>query len=181
MKLTADEMAINLRIGWDMTTPLQRYRGLNWYPEANDFAWVIGKGDVRKAAGWIAAMSPQKAWDNNRLLAVNISMGIFGGQVANAVAKARAIYEGADPADVLPMHKKTGHFFMNILDPNNPDYVTVDRHAIRAATLDWDNGAPVVTDKQYRETVLAYQMVASDVGVSPSAFQATIWGWARAR
>ena len=179
--ISVDEMHDNLIRCWQFVTPLQLHRGMAWYPQAHDFAHVIGRGDVRKGAGILAALSPQKQWDVNRRIAVDASMGIFGGQVANAVNKARAIYDGADPATVLPMSKKTGHFYMNIFNPLDPNWVTIDRHAMRAATLDWDNGDPRITDKQYGDYVLAYRKGAADVGVIPSVFQAAIWGYARER
>ena len=179
MKLSVEEMQENLQNGWWNTNPIQRFRGSVWYPFAHDFAYVIGHGDVRKGAGLIAALSPQKSWDVNRRLAVDASQGLFWGQVGNALDKARAIYDGADPATVLPMSKKTGHFYMNILDPMDPNWVTIDRHAIRAARCDWDDGDPRITDKDYANYVLAYQKAAANEGVVPSVFQAGIWGYAR--
>jgi hypothetical protein len=174
-------MEKNLLDGFYMTTPIQRYKGLNWYPQAHDFADVIGNGNVMMGAGMLACLSANKAWDINRRLAVDACNGIFAGHVGNALDKARAIYAGADPRTVLPMARKTGHFFMNIWNPFDPDYVTIDRHAIRAATLDWDNGSPTVTLKQYGDFVLAYQKAAANVGLVPSAFQAILWIWSRAR
>lgn len=176
-----DEMEYNLMEGFKQVTPRQRIVGCNWYPIAHDWAYVIGHGNIVMGAGLLAATSPNKGWNDNRRIAVNAGLGIFGGQVTNALDKARAIYAGADPETVLPMHKKTGHFYRNILDPSDPDWVTIDRHAIRAATLDWDNGEPRVTDKGYRDIVSAFKAAAWRCGVHPCAFQAMLWGWARER
>jgi hypothetical protein len=181
MRLSVDEMQANLEDGWSFTTPLQRYRGGIWYPMAHDFAWIIGHGDVRMGAGLLAAMSPQKQWDVNRRIAVDASQGVFGGQVTDAVNKARRIALGEDPANVLPMGKKTGHFFMNILEPTNSDYVTIDRHMIRVLTLDWDNGQPRITNAQYGDCVLATQKAAANVGVAAPVLQATLWLYALER
>lgn len=181
MRLTVDEMVGNLLDGWNMTTPLQHYRGIAWYPIAHDFAHVIGRGNVMIGAGLLAALSPNKGWNENRNLAVDASNGNFHGHFGNALGKARAIYDGENPMDVLPMSRKTGHFYMNILNPFDTDYVTIDRHAIRAASLDWDNGAPTVTPKQYGDYALAYKKAAADVGIVPSAFQAILWIWSRER
>jgi hypothetical protein len=181
MKLSVDEMHENLMWCWWETTPLQRYRGSLWYPFAHDLAEVIAGGNVPMGAGLLAALSPQKSWDINRTIAIDAAQGYFHGQVDNAIGKARAIYDGAEPTEILPMHKKTGHFYMNILAPNDPAWVTIDRHAIRAASLDWDNGSPAVTDKQYVDFVVAYQRAAKESGVVPSAFQAGIWLYARER
>lgn len=173
------EMQDNLLRGYEMTSEAQRMRGRVWYAMAHDLAHVIGHGNVRLGAGLLAATSPNKGWNDNRRIAINVTHGIYGGQVQNALDKARKIMEGCDPTEVLPMHKKTGHFFMNILDPFDSMYVTVDRHAIRAATWDWDTGEPRVTEKQYRDLVLAFQGAAYTVGKIPCVFQAELWTWAR--
>lgn len=171
----------NLRDAWLDTTALQRLRGKDWYPEAHDFAWLIGRGNVRVGAGLLAACSPNKAWNDNRRIAVDASMGIYAGHFQNALDKARRIMEGEDPKDVLPMGKKTGHFFMNILDPNDPGWVTLDRHAIRVATSDWSNGSPRLTNNQYEPFAVAFGNVAHEFGVLLSAFQAGLWIYARER
>lgn len=181
MELTIDDMEKNLLASWDMTTPLQRYRGMEWYPFAHDFAYVIGNGNVSVAAAVIAALSPQKAWVTNMGLATDAMNGDIHGHVGDALAKVRRILAGEDPTTVLPMNKKTGHFYMNILDPTNADYVTLDRHAIRVATLDWDNGAPTIRDSLYPKMVCAFQNTASKVGVAPSVFQAGLWLYAKER
>jgi hypothetical protein len=171
----------NIRTAWESLTPRQEYRGYWWYPEAHDFAWFVGKGDVVKGAGIIAALSPQKNWDINRRLAIDASQGDFHGQVNNALDKARRIWDGEAPEDVLPMHKKTGHFYANIARPTDRGYVTIDRHAYRVATCDWDNGQPNITDKVYRLIVLAYQLEADALGTIPNVLQAGTWGYARER
>lgn len=181
MRLSVDAMESNLLAGWEMTTPLQQYKGLAWYPQAHDFAHVIGHGNVRLGAGELAALSANKSWNDNRRLAVDACNGVFGGHVGDALRKARAIYDGANPMDVLPMHRKTGHFYMNIFNPLNPDYVTIDRHMIRVAKLEWDNGSPTVTMQEYGDVVLATQKAAANVGIMASAFQAILWEWSRTR
>jgi hypothetical protein len=175
------EIKQNLRDAWSETTAKQRLRGENWYPAAHDFAHVIGRGNVRLGAGLLAATSPNKGWNDNRRIAVNASFGIFGGQVTNSLDKARRIMNGEDPKDVLPMGKKTGHFFMNILDPFDPGWVTLDRHAIRVATSEWDNGSPLLTPAQYAPFAAAFGEVAQEFDVLPSAFQAGLWIYARER
>lgn len=179
MQYDVDELAVNLVNAWDMTSDVQRLRGSLWYPAAHDFAYVIGHGNVRMGAGLLAALSANKRWNENRRLAVNASMGVFSGHVGDALRKARRIYDGEDPELVLPMGKKTGHFFRNILDPEDSSWVTVDRHAIRVATCDWDNGSPHMPVSQYGTFVLANQKAAANAGVPAPAFQAGCWVWAR--
>lgn len=180
MRLSIEEMESNLQRGWRLITPEQMYRGMAWYPAANDFAYIVGHGDLSKGAGIIAALSPNKAWDTNRSLAIDAGNGLFHGHFGNALAKAQAIYDGADPETVLPMNRKTGHFYRNILNPLDPDWVTIDRHAIRALKWCWDDGEPKITLKEYEDCVLAFQKTAANNGIVPSAFQAGLWEWARA-
>lgn len=175
------EVEQNLRDAWRNTTSLQRYKGAAWYPQAHNFAYVISDGDILKGAGVLAATSPNKAWNDNRRIAVDVFHGIYGGQVTNALDKARKIMAGFHPVEVLPMHKKTGNFFQNILDPNDDGFVTIDRHAIRVATSEWDNGEPRITEKQYGQFALAFKNVAQSVGVLVTVFQAALWIYARER
>lgn len=179
--ISVEEMEENLISGFNQTTARDRAIGMAWYPIAHDFAHVIGRGNVMLGAGLLAAMSPNKSWNENRRLAVHASMGEFFGHFSDSLNKARRIYAGEDPATVLPMHKKTGHFYANIANPDDMDFVTIDRHAIRAATLDWDNGSPRATDKQYGSYVQAYSGAAWRVGMRGCDFQAVLWGWARNR
>jgi hypothetical protein len=175
------DIEMNLLNGWHMTNDVQRQRGRDWYPMAHDFASVIGHGNVVIGAGLLAATSPNKGWNDNRRIAVLASQGVFAGQVTNALDKARRIMDGEDPDTVLPRGKKTWHFYHNILDPSAPEYVTVDRHAIRAATWEWDNGEPRVTPKNYSLIATGYANVARDVGINASDLQAGLWIWARER
>lgn len=113
----------------DKTTASQRERGRLWYPVAHDFARYIAGGDVTMGAGVIAALSQQKEWELNKRMADAFINGDPMGHFPDALRKAAAIMAGADPGDVLPMALKTGNFYRNILDPSDPDPVTVDRHA----------------------------------------------------
>ncbi|ASY36971.1 hypothetical protein CAC01_30485 (plasmid) [Streptomyces sp. CLI2509] len=45
------------------------------------------------------------------------------------MTKADCIMSGTHPSEVLPMHLKTGAFFLCIADPDHPDSVVIDRHA----------------------------------------------------
>jgi hypothetical protein len=175
------EVEQNLRDSWRETTSTQRLRGVMWYPAAHDFAEVISNGDVVRGSGVTAAASPNKGWNDNRRIAVDAFTGIFGGQVGDSVRKMQRIMNGERPENVLPMGKKTGHFYMNILDPNDPAWVTIDRHAIRVATSDWTNGQPRITEAQYPVFVRSFVNVATSVGVMPCAFQAALWIYARER
>lgn len=172
----------NILTAWAEASQPQVARGRGWYQAAHDLAWIIANGDVVTGAGVIAALSPQKSWDVNRRLAINACMhGDITGQVGDAVAKAKAILAGNNPGLVLPEGKKTWHFFHNILRPDDQEFVTVDRHAYRVATSEWDNASPRISMARYAQIVSAYQDAAKILREAPSTVQAVTWVYARER
>jgi hypothetical protein len=176
---TLERYVTNLTAAWDSCTPGQRERGRQWYPVAHDLALIVGDGSARKGAGVIAALSPQKKWEFNVTLAQDAGKGSVHGHTGAQLSKVRAILDGADPEEVLPMSLKTGHFFRSIADPADPDPVTVDRHAHDVAVGErygsLDRGLSNVT--RYATLALAYRLAARRLGVIPSVLQATVWGW----
>jgi hypothetical protein len=176
---TLEGYVVNLMAAWRNCTPDQMERGRQWYPVAHQLAMVVGDGDARKGAGVIAALSVQKKWEHNAALALDAGNGNVHGHMGSALAKVRAILEGADPEDVLPMAAKTGHFFRNIADPSDPDPVTIDRHAHDVAVGErYGNRDRGLSNKtRYATLALAYRLGARRAGVTPSVFQATLWGW----
>jgi len=107
--------------------------GMVWYPKGQEIAGNTGRGDVRMGAGIIAALSPQKRWDLNIKIAEDMMRTGKAGHTAQQVSQARRIREGEDPSAVLPMTKKTGHFYRNLYNPSDPEPVTIDRHAHASA------------------------------------------------
>ena len=170
--------------------------GHEWYGKANEEATKLGRGDTRRGAGIIAAISPLHDWARNVEVANEL---VKTGKVHNAllpanVEKARRIHEGEDPEAVLGGHKVT-NFFHNINDPSNPNPVTIDRHAYDIAmgrpfigqgkgkkaeeprqtgTMSQDLGLSAMG--RYKHFVRAYQSAAGELGVGlPHQVQATTW------
>lgn len=166
---------------WGMVNDTQMQAAHEWYPIARNLAFIIGRGDIRKGAGIIAALSPQKSWIINQRLAWATMTGVVSGQVGDSVNKTIRIMAGEDPDLVLPNGKKTWHFFHNILDPEDSAYVTIDRHAYRVATFEWDNGSPVIKPKVYSDCLLAYQGASKILRVPAPVVQAGCWLVARER
>ncbi len=110
-------------------SPDQRARGRAWYTTAHELALMLADGNAAKGAGVIAALSANKSWADNKRLAADAIAGNPHGTFADALRKAAAIMAGADPAMVLPMDRKTGHFYRCIVNPADPDAVVIDRHA----------------------------------------------------
>ena len=124
-------MTRNIEHAVRSASPEEVRQGMDWYKRAHDVANEVGRGNTRKGAGIIAALSPQTEWTENVRMARQLAdTGTATGYITRAeVGKARRILEGEDPETVLPMQAKTGHFFRNINDPSDVTAVTVDRHA----------------------------------------------------
>ena len=174
--------------------------GHEWYSRANEVAHTIGRGDVSKGAGIIAALSPLSTWEKNVSQAHEL---IKTGNVHNAlrpanVEKARRIHQGEDPTSVLGGHKVTS-FFHNINDPSSAEHVTIDRHAYdiamghpfvgagggkakRNITEGPSGHTPMSEDLglsamgRYKHFAHAYKTAAGELGVDlPHKVQATTW------
>ena len=169
-----DMLAANIRKVRANCTPEQIAQGRAWYQDAHELALAIGKGDVRKGAGIIAALSPRTRWGRNVALAIDAGNGNVHGAMGASLRKAQAILDGAAPEDVLPMDAKTGNFYRNILDPSDPFAVTVDVWAHRIATGD-DKSAGPRSDRDYRECAEAYVIVSGEFGEPASTTQAGTW------
>jgi hypothetical protein len=168
----------NILRAYESATEDQKTKGKMWYPVAHDLAEMIGKGDVRMGAGVIAALSANKSWSENIKIATRaLGSGKPTGHVKDAITKATRIMNGADPADVLPMHVKTGNFYRCILNPSDPEAVCVDRHAhdvaVGRAYGNEDRG--LSTQSRYDVIADAYRAAASRLGILPQELQAIVW------
>ena len=102
--------------------------GSEWYERAHDIAHKLGSGNVERGAGVIAALSPQMGWGRNVDMAKEMFTHGTALQTEDNLKKATRIHEGEDPREVLGGHKVRS-FYENILNPANPEPVTIDRHA----------------------------------------------------
>lgn len=156
-------------------TAEQHTTGLDWYREAHDVAAEYG--DVRAGAGVLAAVSPMLSWERNVIVARNaFAEGHVTGVLSRNAAKGNAILAGADPLDVLG-GDKVRSFYMNILNPEGTDAVTVDRHAYDVATgvRIAENNRPKLSKKHYNAIADEYRRAAAIVGLAPSQVQAITW------
>lgn len=174
---TFETYVTNIITSWCDASPQDESDGRAWYRVAHDIATEIGDGDTRKGAGVLAALSPQVPWDRNCSLARDACAGEVHGHNGQTLAKVHAILDGADPEDVLPELRKTGHFYRNILDPSDPDPVTIDRHAHDVAVGERygsrDRGLGCAT--RYATLAHAYREAARRLGELPNVVQAVTW------
>lgn len=172
------KMTRNVIETYRRATDQQHQQGVAWYWSAHDTANRISGGNTRVGAGVIAALSVQKEWNLNVTLAERaLKQGYATGHTKDAINKVASILIGTDPVRVLPMSKKTGHFYRSILDPTDPDAVCIDRHAHDLAVGTRYGTRNRGLDSQTRYDVLArvYRNAAARVGVLPSELQAVTW------
>ncbi|GEK04447.1 hypothetical protein [Streptomyces sp. 1-11] len=163
---------------WKSATLDQKRRGREWYVTAHEFAAEIAAGDTSKGAGVLAALSANKSWaENCRLARKAFAEGAASGHVRDAVTKANRIMAGTHPSEVLPMHIKTGCFYLCIADPENPDAVVIDRHAhdiaVRKIYGQRDRGLGAIG--RYNLLAHCYRAAAQKIGEVPSKVQAVTW------
>lgn len=162
-----------------MTASEAQYEaGRTWYRTAHETASLIADGDVRTGAGVLAALSPQTSWWLNVELACDaFDAGVARRHTADSCSKANRILAGEDPASVLSMRRKTGHFYRCIVDPSDADAVCVDRHAydicVGIPLGDWGRGLSAYG--RYALVADAYRRAAAALGELPSTVQAVTW------
>jgi hypothetical protein len=154
----------------------QYQEGINWYPSTREFARSLDK-NVNRAAGVIAALSPQCNWGRNKALAIRAYRdGFASGHTGTQCNKVNAILAGADPEIVLN-GKKTTNFYRNIIDPYS-HFVTVDGHSFDVAvgmkTGEWARKS-LQRKGVYERFSDAYTEVASLFNMPVASMQAVTW------
>lgn len=140
----------------------------------------------------LSALSPQTNWEQNVENAYELARtGNTWGQYESSKANALAIRHGEHPDDVFKpsprarAHQgphKTFNFYHNIREPDDPNYLTVDRHAaaivhgrqfgVRGEGIDPHE---LADKRRYDATAAPYFEVARRRGMNPNVVQATTW------
>lgn len=176
---TRNQYVRNIITVWRSATPAQEQRGRAWYRAAHDLASVITGGCTRAGAGVIAALSANKSWPENCRLAREAcgATGLSSGHFQDALDKVARILDGTDPEEVLPMDRKTGHFFRCIANPADPDAVVIDRHAhdIAVGQTYGSRHRGLSAARRYALLAHCYREAALRLGELPSTVQAVTW------
>ena len=177
---THERYVANILATWCAATPDQYARGSSWYRTAHQLAYAITDGrDVRMGAGVIAALSQQRRWAMNERMARDaFANGSPAGHYGHTLERARRIMSGEDPETVLPPGMKTYHFYRCILDPTDPDPVTVDRHAhdiVAGERYGEKHNRGLSNPKRYASIAHAYREAARRLGEIPQVVQAVTW------
>lgn len=176
----------SIQTRYNSATNEERDAGINWYRRAHEEAFKIGKGDVKKGAGIISALSPSMEWTRNiRAAKELVSKGTTSHHMAhvNTVDKAKRILDGEDPDTLFSFKSgpKTLNFYQNISDPENPHPITIDRHAYDIAVDTKGEMTHVLKGQmkgpKYRHFADAYRNAAHELGMPiPNQVQAVTWG-----
>ncbi len=163
---------------WSVATEDEFEQGAHWYEQAHRTARMLADGDIRTGAGLLAALSPQTSWWLNVELACDAyETGTARRHTADSCGKANKIMAGTDPADVLPMTRKTGQFYRCILDPDDAEAVCIDRHAydivVGIPLGDWNRG--LSAHGRYALVADCYREAARRLEQLPSTVQAVTW------
>jgi hypothetical protein len=134
--------------------------GIEWYARALRLATELDPGNVRKAVGIIAVLSPMTSWPQNVKKARAVYAGGMAWGLGDSVSKAARIFNGEDVDSVVSGPKVTS-FFHNIL--GDDARVTIDRHAIDCAY------GRVLSDSQ-RANVVKTTKARDGYGILRSAY-----------
>ena len=161
---------------------------LDWYTDAHEECtelWTLSPLYLCQIVGVVAALSPMKSWSQNIIQARKMILTGDCGHMKSMKSKAERImkldrdmsYEEMKTAisDILNGNKIVS-FFHNILEPNETNVVTIDRHAIsiaigRKAT----DKEQQLTRNQYEFLAQCYQYTAEGLGMTASKLQGITW------
>jgi len=170
---------------YNSATEPERVNGGAWYQDAHDMCeqWVVDYDmpSLEHVVGIVAALSPRKRWADNVDSARSIMVTGDCGGLGWAKRDAQAIRAGQSPKEVLfheaKNNTKVQSFFWNILEPQNPDHVTIDRHMISLITdqrwSDRRNRWIRPADHQWARE--RFQALAVQLGLVPNQLQAITW------
>ena len=152
--------------------------GKDWYREAN--AWCNSQASryslpLETVCGVMSALSPGTNWEQNKKDTIAIlekrkdyKCTTYGPNVL----KAREILADGIPRFSMKTGPKTYNFYYNILDPEHPDYITIDRHAYTIATDEMYSGLHTAA---YLRIAERYRKAADILDLLPSELQAILW------
>ena len=197
--------------------PANYHEGLGWYQRAYEICvWYSKKYNkpVNVIAGMLAALSPGTNWAQNIVDLENVLNGLQTNKRFDRITvtsynsnklKAIAIYSMHTDNEIFKKLKgsskeinKTSSFFLNILQPTNNNYVTIDRHTIKIALNGYfynsskytgpglfdgiiDNGPEdietiiALTEKRYKLIRDCFKTAGRKLGLRGLELQSIVW------
>ena len=157
-------------------------QGRNWYRNAHtECEYLACKYNlsVEVVCGIVAALSPRLKWEENIEAAERVITGKSEGirALKTNVRKAESILK---TGEVKMGGPKVNNFYLNLLNPEDGESVTIDTWAARIALGDWQ-WKKTVNEKLYWQLADEYRAAAAEVGMLPSELQAITWESIRRR
>ena len=177
-RITETLVSENLEKVMSMASPSLISDGQQWYWEANEFAKTIAaKYDLEtwKVAAITSSLSPLKEWSLNKRIAEEFILGRrdihFSKQVNKAIEILNLNAWSQNKVEHILQGQKTVSFYNNILDPSNPNYVTIDTHLLNALIFEGAN----VTPQRYSLLEKVIKDYSKDLNFVPCSTQAIVW------
>ncbi len=172
---------------YDTATEYQRDSGIQWYHEAHALACQYAatyKAPLHIVAALISILSPSVSWERN-LVEADLTLdawrkgkefyglSTYGPQIMKASTLLADLPAVDDVLDYIgtPRALKTRAFYHNILKPNDPSHVTVDRWMLRAHGYTDDR----ITKGKYVDITNEVKRIALASGLVPCQVQAIVW------
>lgn len=179
--MNVNRMHVTLRRAYLATTDEQRAAGLDWYPNALEFAEQValaGALPVPNVVAAIAHLSPRVRWERNKAMLLELVVTGDTSGLRGNIERAREALRSSDPLGTLK-GRKVQAFARNILGEGEP--VTVDRWAARLADPSLDVTRHGLSRMQYEQIERAYQQAARIHNLTPAQLQAILWVAARGK
>lgn len=180
----ADALAANIVDCYRSADSRSLTEGRTWYADAAGIAASLDPIAPTRAAGVIAALSPQTSWAYNvRLARQAYALGQASGHTRLFCSRANAIIrDGCAPLSILG-GPKVRAFYALIADPEDGYTVCVDRHAVAVAlgrTLTQRERKILERAGAYDHVADAFRKAAAELGELPHVVQAVTWcAWRR--
>lgn len=192
--LTEKDLEDNAEASFSAASADQRRRGMVWYEDGHDYASGLADRygvSIDAACGTLAASSPHKRWERNKVCAEQALAEVrnpsvrVSGLTADNLAKTRRVARGENPETVLG-GCKVRSFYHNLREPKASRETTIDTHMVNAlggkgldrmSLKDHDAFVAAVLGRPALYSLFkgASDRVASRHGLRNSQAQAIIW------
>ena len=163
------EMVVNLLDHFEQAGTTE---GERWYRESRRYARQLAReygGGVGRAAGVVAALSPQVQWERNKVMARDVmATGEAIGQTGANLTKAWRIWSGERPLQVLG-GPKVRAFYRAMM--GDEDAAVIDTWMLQA--IGWPQQG--LSARQYERCAAALTEAASYTHLTTAQFQAVVW------
>lgn len=177
-RITETLVTENLEKVMSKASPSLFSDGQQWYWEANEFVKNLAqKYDLQewKTASLVAVLSPLKSWELNKRITEEFINGKtdvhFSKQVNKALEILRLDAWGQPRIEAILQGQKTVSFYHNLLNPSNPDFVTIDRHVLDSLVFEGAN----ITPQRYVLIENVIKQYSKQLNLVPCSTQAIVW------